>query len=189
MTIGATALLFCSIALLVGVVVQRLRPRQSPLAVHQIKSGPELVAVFMVASTCRASHNPALPHILDSIRVRLGERAARAGEQLVMIGVSLDDDPATGLGFLSRFGKFDALIAGGGWAGPGALDYMIRDLRGELAMPQLVLLSRDVTIGQTAIASSSDHVLGRYVGPSQMAILADAPQATSGDASNRAGQR
>src|SRR5690348_2492434 len=158
MTIGASALLLCSIALLAGVGVQRLRPRASQAAVRQIKSGPELVAVFMAASTCGASHNPALPHILDSIRVRLRERAAREGEQLVVIGVSLDDDPATGIGFLSRFGKFDAVIAGGGWAGPGALDYMVRDLRGELAMPQLVLLSRDVTIGQSAIASSSDHV-------------------------------
>jgi len=188
MTIGATTLLFCSVALLVGVLVQRFRPRPSLPAVRQIKSGPELVAVFIVASTCGASHNPALPHILDSIRVRLGERATKAGEQLVTIGVALDDDPGTGIKFLSHFGRFDAMIAGGGWAGPGALDYMIRDLRGELAMPQLVLLSRDVTIGQTAIASSSDHVLGRYVGPSQMAILAAAPQVASGDTSDHSGQ-
>lgn len=189
MTVGANALLLCSTALLIAVAVQRFRPRSQLPAIRQIRSGPELVAVFLVASTCGASHNPTLPPLLDSIRVRLGERAAAEGEQLVIIGVSLDDDPTTGTRFLSHFGRFDAVIAGGGWAGPGALSYMIRDLHGDLAMPQLVLLSRVVTIGQTSIASSSDHVLGRFVGPSQLAILAKAPPVVSGDTSGRVGQR
>jgi len=184
MTVGANALLLCSTALLVTVAARRFQPRPSLPAVRQIKTGSELVAVFMVASTCGASHNPDLPRLLDSIRVRLSARAAREGEQFVTIGVSLDDDAATGIEFLSHFGRFDAVIAGGGWAGPGALSYMIRDLHGDLAMPQLVLLSRAVTIGQTSITSSSDHVLGRFVGPSQLAILAKAAP-TFGDAGAR----
>ena len=190
MIVSANALLLCSSALLVAVAVQRFRHKSSrPPAIRQIKSGPQLVAVFLVASTCGASHNPTLPRLLDSIRVRLGERAAVEGEQLVTIGVSLDDDPATGIRFLSHFGRFDAVIAGGGWVGPGALSYMIRDVHGDLAMPQLVLLSRVVKMQERSIASSSDHVLGRFVGPSQLAILARAPSVVSGDTSNRVGQR
>lgn len=130
----------------------------------RVRSGTEVIAVFLVSTTCGAARYPALGSSLTRIRERLAEQAIGAHRRFYTIGVSLDEQPSAGLEFLSTFGEFDEVMAGGSWAGMGAVDFMLRSLPGPLSMPQLILLERDLRVESAGITVSADRVIMRKVG-------------------------
>lgn len=146
-------------------------PRISP---GRVQSGTEVIAVFLVSTTCGASRFPTLASSLARVRERLAARAVAAHRKFYTIGVSLDEQPAVGLAFLASFGEFDEVMAGGSWAGMGAVDFMLRGLPGPLSMPQLILLERDLKVESAGITASSDRVIMRKVGATEIIQLSSA---------------
>lgn len=129
-----------------------------------VESGTEIVLVLTVGSFCPSCRDPKLPNAVAGIRKTLGERVSRESARLVDVGVSVDPVGGPGLTFLRRFGPFDEISVGRGWLNSGAIAFVVRDSRGELAIPHLAILSRRIDVGQTDLRVSQDSVLARYVG-------------------------
>jgi hypothetical protein len=130
----------------------------------RVRDGTEVIAFFIASSTCGASQNRNLPSALLKIRNDLAERAHSEGKRFVYAGIALDESAVTGLSFLKPFGPFDEVMAGGSWLGTGAVDFLIRGMPGPLALPQLLVVERDVKASQTAIKVSADRVMSRNLG-------------------------
>jgi hypothetical protein len=136
----------------------------SPKDSGRVRSGKELLAVFIASSTCGASQLVGLPQAIHHIRRSLPVLAGRDGRRAVLVGVALDHTAKEGLKFLSRFGEFDEIMVGGSWLNSGAVQFLIRDQPGPLAMPQLVLVERDITTGNQSLQVGTDRVVARHVG-------------------------
>lgn len=97
-----------------------------------------------------------------SVSKRTVERLT--GKGFATVGVSLDSDARDGVDFLERLGNFGEISSGRGWLNSASLDYVVRDLRGVLATPQLLVIERDMVVERTDMRVSDDRVLARYVG-------------------------
>lgn len=186
LTMFAVLALGVSVVLLfVAVVPQRARqsaawsvrdlPSSTKRTKGRVADATELVAVFIASSTCGASAHPTLPEALGKIRASLGARATAAGKRFIFIGVALDEQPSVGLAFLEPFGPFDEVMAGGSWVGTGAVDFLIRGNPGPLALPQLLILERDIKAEASAISISEDRVLARKLGFDEITQAAEDP--------------
>ena len=138
----------------------------------RVGSGTELIAFFIASSTCGASQHPTLPQALRQIRDSLTVTAKGQGKRFIFAGVALDETPAKGLDFLQPFGPFDEVIAGGSWLGTGAVDFLIRSIPGPLAMPQLLIIERDVVVEKSTITVGPDRIVTRVLGFAEIFKLA-----------------
>lgn len=136
------------------------------------QSGTQVIAVFLVSSSCGASRYPALPEAVSRTFGRLHQEAASQGKAFHTIGVALDQQPKDGLAFLAKYGPFDELLAGRGWYGMGSIYFMLRNLPGPLSLPQLLILERDVDSGLIARVSA-DRVITRRMGSQEILDFAD----------------
>ena len=158
-------------------------PAQRRIVKGRVDSGTELIAFFIASSTCGASQHPTLPLALRQIRDSLTVTAKSEGKRFIFAGVALDETPAKGLEFLKPFGPFDEVIAGGSWLGTGAVDFLIRSMPGPLAMPQLLILERDVVAEKSTITVGPDRIVTRVLGFAEifkMAGLSAESAATAG---------
>jgi hypothetical protein len=137
------------------------------------RAGTEFLVVFIASSDCGASTYPGLQEAMGSIRADLLRTAEASGKLFVSIGVALDRDPWRGLEFLRSFGPFDELLSGGSWLNSGALAFLVRDLPGRRAIPQLVLVERHVEMDDGVIASVSDKLVGRKIGADAILAFAE----------------
>lgn len=136
---------------------------------NRLQTGTELVGVFIGASTCDASNHPELAEALRLVRAEVGRRTAY-GKVAGWIGVSVDSDLRAGLRFLEGFSQFDEVMAGGGWLNAGANTYLVGDFPGQRAIPQLLLLERDLEVEEGRVVSVQERLVARRVGAD--AILA-----------------
>lgn len=127
-------------------------------------SGPELVAVFITAEFCIGSRQPHMPQTIERMKLLLAAQTAPARRGLAVVGVSLDWKTQAGIDHLAKFGAFDEMIVGRNWFGTGAIHFVWRDHAGQPATPQIVLLRREVTIGQIGVTATTDRELRRIVG-------------------------
>jgi hypothetical protein len=142
--------------------------------------GPELLAIFVASSGCGASKYPGLHEALTALRERLRLDAKRADRRFVSVGVAIDQDPASGVNFLRGFGPFDEILSGGGWLNTGSIVFLIRDVPGRLAIPQLVVIERNVALDSAVgISSVTDHLIGRTIGGAGIVALAQSIKAGS----------
>jgi hypothetical protein len=137
---------------------------------NRVQSGKEVLSIFITAAGCGPSHAPELPDALSRINASL-EKISGSASPPVKIGVALDHYPKTGLDFLSRFGTFDELIAGGSWLNSASVTWLIRG--GErLDTPQLLVVERDVEALQSSLRVGQDRVVDRAVGVEEILALA-----------------
>lgn len=173
--VGLLALLLASV---VGFVLatQFLEPTShEPKTASRPTQGKEILAVFVVSTSCPASSLAALRETLVQIRTGLKKTAELAGATFVMVGVAVESDPWVGVDFVRTFGEFDEVLAGGSWMNTGILAYVARDLPGEWSIPQLVLVERDVSMGgpgQVPILSA-DRLIGRKIGVEEISAFAN----------------
>ena len=120
------------------------------------------------------------------IRSSLAQQAKAEGKRFVYVGVAVDEEPRVGLEFLKRFGPFDEVMSGGSWLGTGSVDFMVRGSPGPLALPQLLVLERDVHTAHDAIAISQDRIVRRALGFVDIFKLAGMP-VTLADSSAKSG--
>lgn len=181
-TVFATGALVLSAALAIAAAMPRLTRRagradparlqtEASISEGRVRSGTELIALFIASSTCGASNHPTLPADLRRIRAALASNAAAGRKRFAFVGVALDENPRVGIQFLERFGPFDEILSGGSWVGTGAIDFMIRGIPGPLALPQLLVLERTVKVDASSINVSADRIVARVLGFDEMALF------------------
>lgn len=175
-------LVWLVVAFVIGfAVVETLAPegkaadRTAAARTVRPKDGTELIAVFLISTNCSASSLPGLKGALAHIRVALTQTAADKKATFVTIGVALDADPWAGVEFIKTFGDFDEVISGGSWMNTAALSYVSRELPGQWAVPQLVILERDVkvTASEQLPTVSTDRLVARKVGVDEISTFAN----------------
>lgn len=139
-----------------------------------IRSGSELIAVYLVSSHCAASKDSRFPPAVARINNSLAAITAAKGMTFTRRGVALDGQPADGLRFLTRVGTFDEFDVGRNWLNSQAIQYVWRDFKGPSSLPQIILLERHADVSRSKISVSPERVLLRKVGTSQIEAWANA---------------
>ncbi len=62
------------------------------------------------------------------------------------MGVARDIVPEKGIEHMSRFGRFDEMIAGMGWRNTGLAKYVYGELPGPAATPQVIVTTRSTML-------------------------------------------
>lgn len=128
--------------------------------------GRHLLVVYVGASTCGPSNDPALPSLwkeaVDSIR----SVATRRGVSVRTIGIAREYSVAAGLSHLEKLGELDEVNVGQRELALGSLRYIALDHSGVPATPQIVLLERELpALGNTVDPSAlKERLLVRRVG-------------------------
>ena len=148
--------------------------------------GDQLVQLFVGSSTCRWSADPDLPAIVESLKVRFAEYAARHDLGFRATANILDWVPESGLAFLESFGAFDEIAVGGSWSGHG-LVRQTWDHGLPPTTPAVYILWRHLAVegdslGVNRIGLDQERVLLHRRGVSDMRSLANQPPEQSLDA-------
>lgn len=106
----------------------------------------EVLVVLIGSADCNFSKDETTRRSFK--RIVESERTKAASDQLVRtLGVAVELDAERGLRALNDVGKFDEVLAGGGWQNLGALQFVVREMASPLVVPQVLILSRQVTKG------------------------------------------
>ena len=138
--------------------------------------GTHLIAFVITASDCGWSSQTRTMEALGSIRERMqsahGARYAHVG----VVGVAIDEEPETGLTFLSEIagGKvrtaFDQIAIGGSWLNEHLVRFVWREGIAEAATPQVILVERPVDtksyLSDYTIRTGDDKVVATLSGSS-----------------------
>lgn len=129
----------------------------------RLQEGREWVMVFIGASFCGANREPGFPQQIERAKLLVQQQAAAAGAGFRAIAVSLDWQTDTALAFLEPFGRWDEMSIGGNWQNEGALRYIWQDVPGSPTVPQVLLLERELKVGQ-AIGVTGTREVRRVLG-------------------------
>ena len=141
----------------------RSYPEILPLAAR-VASGREIIMIFVGSSTCGASQSRELPAALKTVRESLQVRAARTHSKLATLGVALDVQPNEGIQFLKKYDSFDEISVGRSWLNMTATTYIWRDLPGNTSLPQLLVITRPITVRDASIEIGPDELVVRKLG-------------------------
>jgi hypothetical protein len=131
---------------------------------RRLKTGEQVIAFFVGAKFCAAYSREGFPETVRTLREKLAGRASEAGMEFVFVGVALDWTVEDGLEFLERFGPFDEIVAGQNWLNETAIRYIWRDLPGRAAVPQVILLHREIRVDDRVIQILNEQIMTRRIG-------------------------
>jgi hypothetical protein len=143
-------------------LVRRYRPS------YELRSGKEVVLVFLGASFCGAHRRPGFPQLVEDAKQRVQGQALASDRQFRTHAVSLDWKPADALEFLRGFGEFDEMSLGGNWVSDGAVRYVWRDMPGDPAVPQIIVVERHIEVARTSTEVKNERVLKRVMGTDEI---------------------
>lgn len=132
------------------------------------RSGKELVMVLVGASFCGAQRKAGFPQQVEDAKLAVQRQAAASGRQFSALAVSLDWKTEDALAFLEHFGEWDQMSVGHNWLNEGAIRYVWRDMPGEPALPQILVIERDVEKGEQGIAVRGDRLVKRLLGTAEI---------------------
>jgi hypothetical protein len=145
------------------------RPRNaSPTRIANLKTGDEILLVFIGGSFCNGTKQPGLKEAVAQLNSDLRERVRAQGKTFVSVGVAMDWSVAEGVDFLLSFGQFDELVVGRNWLNSAVVRYVWRDTPGSAALPQLVVVTRHVNVGGSIIDVGSERLLTRKLGADEI---------------------
>lgn len=136
--------------------------------------GEEIVLVYVGSSKCAWSNAEELPRIVDGLKQELLARARRAEKGFTAIGVAQDAVAANGVNHLLRFGEFDEIIAGRGWANTAIQKYVYGDLPGPAGTPQVLVVARTLGHETGHVIVAEERILTRMVGLNEISEWAAA---------------
>lgn len=145
-----------------GVSANRYSPSYSSV------SGEEVVMVYFGAMSCGFANDPALPEMVEQIKVGLQQKAVAEGASFSAIGVAVDLQVTEGIKYLSKFGVFDEIMTGRKWRGFGARLFFRELLSGVPATPQVLVYKQDVEMVGTTYLVFNEQVLVRKTGIGQI---------------------
>jgi hypothetical protein len=128
----------------------------------------ELVGVLIATSDCGGTRNPDFVPAVRAMKAELARRAAAQGKGLRLVGVAMDDKVSDGMMLLNRIGPFDEISVGGNWLNSNAVAYVWRSSDRSAAVPQWVVLERDVAVTPEAITVAPDRVVAIVAGADRM---------------------
>lgn len=118
----------------------------------QSEAGPQLFMIYFGSSGCAGANRPDLPEAVEVLKLRLEGVAEREHVSFVSIGVALDWNSEKGLQHLGKFGRFDEVSAGHGWANTLGLEYMWSEPSVTVATPQVLVYRRFLAVSQDSTA-------------------------------------
>lgn len=130
---------------------------------YELRNGTEVVLVLLGASFCGAQHKPGFARAVEDAKQQVRRQAAARGAQFRAVAVSLDWDPKEAMEFLASFGAFDEISVGSNWLNEGAQRYIWRDFPSEPAVPQVLVIERQVET-VPGVKTSGERVLHRVLG-------------------------
>ncbi len=190
------------LALVTGVVVGFVLGRQGLLPIPEVRwhlparaageyaparslsAGPEVAFVFVGSSTCGWSNVPELPDLIKELKRELRQRAENLGMSFAAVGVARDMVAADGIRHLGKFGDFDEVMSGRGWANIGVLKYVYDEVSaGSGVTPQVLVVERSLDDSGGHVALGTDRVVLRRAGLDQIKqwVRAGAPTQLLGD--------
>jgi hypothetical protein len=145
--------------------------RGGPFGVERRGPGPvgtrtadERLFVYIGSSGCGAANLPTMPDLIKASREKAKESSQAAARRFVSVGIATDADVRAGLAHLAKFGAFDEVTTGRGWANIGALKYVHEGLAGMPATPQVLVVDRHLINGDDGVRVTGERVLVRRVG-------------------------
>lgn len=144
-------------------------------------SGPEYVLVFFSSSDCVGNKNPELGPSVQRLKYLLAEAARENGHAFRAIGAAIDWSTDAGLDYLTKgvskwspqpLGAWDEILLGGNWLGTAATQHVWRAEGGMPSVPQLILVRRNVKMGERGITIEEDEVLHRANGADEIVTWA-----------------
>lgn len=130
---------------------------------YEFRAGKEIVLVLVGAAFCGAQRKPGFPQAVEDAKLRVREQATARGAQFRAVAVSLDWKTDEAMSFLEGFGAFDEVTVGSNWLNEGARRYIWRELPGPAAVPQLLVIERDIEI-EPQVLVRSERVIKRIAG-------------------------
>ena len=137
-------------------------------------SGEELALVYIGSSSCSWSNIPELPGIVRNLKTTLHYRARDTGRAFAAVGIARDGIAADGVAHLAKFGGFDEVMSGRGWANTGIQKYIYGAMPGEGATPQVLVVVRSLDYALGHISVVDERVLVRKVGSDDIVAWATA---------------
>ncbi len=138
-----------------------------------LSPGEELAIVFVGSSACAWSNRPELTKIVRNLKTTLAARAAAAGIGFAAVGVARDLVAERGIAHLEKFGRFDEVMSGRGWANTGIQKYLYDGMPGPGATPQILVVARSVEYATGHVTVVDERVLVRIVGLKEITAWAD----------------
>jgi hypothetical protein len=129
-----------------------------------LKPGEELAFLFVGSSACAWSNRPGLAKIVRNLKTTLAARAAADGIGFAAVGVARDIVAERGIAHLEKFGRFDEIMSGRGWANIGIQKYLYDAMPGPGATPQILVVVRSLDYSTGHVAIVDERVLARKVG-------------------------
>lgn len=136
--------------------------------------GEQLVLVYIGSSRCRWSNGPELPNVVVSLKTTLQDQAQAAGMGFAAVGIARDGLAADGVAHLAKFGDFDEVMSGHGWANTGVQRYVYGAMPGIGATPQVLVVARSVDHRLGHVSIFDERVLVRKVGADEIITWARA---------------
>ena len=143
------------------------------------EEGEEMLLVFVGSSTCAWSNVPKLPPLVRDVKTELQARTRAAGRRFVAVGIARDRHASVGLAYLEKFGEFDEVMSGHGWANLGIQEYVYGagEMAGPGVTPQVILMTRRLDYPVGAVSIEDQRVILRKTGLGEISdwIAAGAP--------------
>jgi len=133
-----------------------------------LSSGREVVVYYFGAASCGPCNWPKATQALQRAKMLVKAQAAAHGAQFAVIGVANDWEVDTALGFLRKEGPFDEVIAGRNMLNSAWIEQLWRGSTGVDAMPGIVVIEHDLTIGKQSLTVAPDRVLLAFAGADKL---------------------
>ena len=131
-------------------------------APHAPATRHELVAVYI--GSIGIDSVSGMREIVPAMKVSLAGVATANGRAFVSKGVSIEPLVADGFRDLQWLGGFDEMSVGGNWTNTSVVQYLMRSPAGTRAIPQVIVLERDVTTSDRDITVTPEREVARLVG-------------------------
>lgn len=133
-----------------------------------LRSGDEILFIFVASSTCAGVKDPQFPAMVDSVNGLLRKQAISGGLSYATEAHILDWQTSGGLKFLTRFAPFDEISVGRNWLNSGAVEYIWSDVPGEARIPQLLVLRRQIAVTDRGVEIGAPRVVTRKIGSEEI---------------------
>ena len=122
-------------------------PDSVQLSAMGIRPGRQLVVYVLVGARCGHCQRADTKAAIRTIRERVQQSSSASFRSAAVVGVAIDADLQEGLDYIQSVGleRFDEISVGNAWLNEHLVRLVWRERSAEPAVPQAVLVSRDMT--------------------------------------------
>ena len=146
---------------LAGISASRFHTRTIPLATTR-----QIIAVYLGTEGTDAG----MVAIVRDMKAALSRQTVTTHRTFIARGVSLDPSVDGGIRHLALLGPFDEIAVGGNWTNSAVIRYLGGDIgtNRSTAIPQVVLLERDVTQAAERLQVSPEREIAQFIGTKEI---------------------